>query len=56
VLGLLLFQVQAKVCFLTGEKVKLLAIKDDMKVCRDYRYYVGEYSEEAGSALIQSGT
>ena len=32
-------------------KGKTLAIKDDMKVCRDYRYYVGEYSENPNSTL-----
>ena len=32
-------------------KGKTLAIKDDMKVCRDFRYYVGEYSENPNSTL-----
>lgn len=32
-------------------KARTLAIKDDLKVCKPYTYYVGTYSEEPGSAL-----
>lgn len=30
---------------------RTLAIKEDLKICRPYSYYVGKYSEEPGSAL-----
>ncbi len=32
-------------------KGRTLAIKEDLKVCRPYTYYVGNYSEEPGSSL-----
>jgi hypothetical protein len=32
-------------------KGKTLAIKDDMKICRDYKTYIGEYSDKPGSEL-----
>jgi len=32
-------------------KGRTLAIKEDLKICKPYSVYIGQYSEEAGSAL-----
>ena len=37
-------------------KARTLAIKEDMKICRDYRNYVGEFSEKTNSIIYAQAT